>query len=95
MMERCSFCGRDRKREVKKIFAGPGVYICDVCIRACSEMMTRETAHEAKTSESSFYNTYLLLHFAIYLKRYINLYSLFVVAKIIPDAENKLDCNNI
>src|SRR3989338_1809307 len=50
-MERCSFCGRDKRREVKKIFAGPGVYICDVCIKACNEMMIRETA-DSKTPET-------------------------------------------
>src|SRR3989338_260045 len=55
MIERCSFCGRDRRREVRKIFAGPGVYICDVCIRACSEMMLKETSPEAKPSETLFF----------------------------------------
>ena len=52
MMERCSFCGRDKRREVKKIFAGPGVYICDVCIRACNEMMLRESADSKQTEAS-------------------------------------------
>ncbi|MBI1977822.1 MAG: ATP-dependent Clp protease ATP-binding subunit ClpX [Candidatus Omnitrophica bacterium] len=55
MTERCSFCGRDRKREVKKIFAGPGVYICDVCIRACSEMMLKEAGFESKPAEAYFF----------------------------------------
>lgn len=52
MMERCSFCGRDKRREVRKIFAGPGVYICDVCIRACNEMMNKEViSTDQKTAE--------------------------------------------
>ena len=52
MMERCSFCGRDKRREVRKIFAGPGVYICDVCIRACNDMMTKEVSSgESKPAE--------------------------------------------
>ncbi len=52
MMERCSFCGRDKRREVRKIFAGPGVYICDVCIRACNDMMTKEAiSTDVKTAE--------------------------------------------
>lgn len=52
MMERCSFCGRDKRREVRKIFAGPGVYICDVCIRACNDMMTKEViSTDQKTAE--------------------------------------------
>ena len=54
MIERCSFCGRDKRREVKKIFAGPGVYICDVCIRACNEMMTKEVSTDPKSSEFVF-----------------------------------------
>ncbi len=40
--ERCSFCGRDKRKEVRKIFAGPGVYICDVCIRICSDILSKE-----------------------------------------------------
>lgn len=56
MTERCSFCGRDRRREVKKIFAGPGVYICDVCIRACSEMMLKEAGFESKPREAYFFD---------------------------------------
>ncbi len=55
IIERCSFCGRDRRREVRKIFAGPGVYICDVCIRACHEMMLKEFAPETKSSENLFF----------------------------------------
>src|SRR3990167_8184632 len=52
MMERCSFCGRDKRKEVRKIFAGPGVYICDVCIRACNDMMLKDgSLAEPKTSE--------------------------------------------
>ena len=52
MMERCSFCGRDRRRDVRKIFAGPGVYICDVCVRTCSEMMSKESTAEIKPAEA-------------------------------------------
>ena len=55
MMERCSFCGRDRKREVRKIFAGPGVYICDVCVRACHEMMLKEASAESRPAQDLFF----------------------------------------
>ncbi len=48
MAERCSFCGRDKRKEVKKIFAGPGVYICDVCVRVCSEILDKERTREVK-----------------------------------------------
>ena len=54
MMERCSFCGRDKRREVKKIFAGPGVYICDVCIKACNDMMSKEVVTDSKPSDFVF-----------------------------------------
>ncbi len=47
-MERCSFCGRDRRKEIRKVFAGPGVYICDLCVRACHEMLAREHAQGPK-----------------------------------------------
>jgi ATP-dependent Clp protease ATP-binding subunit ClpX len=47
-MERCSFCGRDKKREARKIFAGPGVYICDVCVRVCHEMALKDASAEIK-----------------------------------------------
>jgi len=43
VIERCSFCGRDKRKEVKKIFAGPGVYICDLCIKICHEILDKET----------------------------------------------------
>jgi len=44
--ERCSFCGRDKKREVKKIFAGPGVYICDICVKICHEIVEKDSVSE-------------------------------------------------
>ena len=48
-MERCSFCGRDKKRDIRKIFAGPGVYICDVCVKACHEMLVKELGTSVKS----------------------------------------------
>ncbi len=44
--ERCSFCGRDKKRDVRKIFAGPGVYICDICVKICHEIIEKDSALE-------------------------------------------------
>ena len=49
-MERSSFCGRDKRREVRKIFAGPGVYICDVCIRVCHDMMLKDAGTDFKAT---------------------------------------------
>jgi ATP-dependent Clp protease ATP-binding subunit ClpX len=37
----CSFCGRSQ-RQVKKLIAGPGVYICDECIDLCNEIIDEE-----------------------------------------------------
>jgi len=38
----CSFCGKNQK-EVKKLIAGPAVYICDECIQLCSEIIEEES----------------------------------------------------
>jgi ATP-dependent Clp protease ATP-binding subunit ClpX len=35
---RCSFCGKSQE-EVKKLIAGPAVYICDECIELCNEII--------------------------------------------------------
>ena len=42
---RCSFCGKSQD-EVKKLIAGPSVYICDECIELCNEIMVEEWAQE-------------------------------------------------
>ena len=39
----CSFCGKSHA-EVKKLIAGPGVYICDTCINVCKSILDREAA---------------------------------------------------
>ena len=38
---KCSFCGKSQK-QVKKLIAGPGVYICDECIELCNEIIVEE-----------------------------------------------------
>jgi len=38
---KCSFCGKSQK-QVKKLIAGPGVYICDECIELCTEIIVEE-----------------------------------------------------
>ena len=45
---KCSFCGKTQK-QVKKLIAGPGVYICDECIELCNEIIVEELA-EASTA---------------------------------------------
>ncbi|MFZ5802275.1 MAG: ATP-dependent Clp protease ATP-binding subunit ClpX [Candidatus Omnitrophota bacterium] len=51
MPERCSFCGRDKAKGVRKMFAGPGVYICDICIQTCGDILTRDQTILAKNYE--------------------------------------------
>jgi ATP-dependent Clp protease ATP-binding subunit ClpX len=42
---KCSFCGKGQ-RQVRKLIAGPGVYICDECIDLCNEIVDEELAEE-------------------------------------------------
>jgi ATP-dependent Clp protease ATP-binding subunit ClpX len=37
----CSFCGK-HQRQVNKLIAGPGVYICNECVDRCVEIITQE-----------------------------------------------------
>ena len=46
---RCSFCGKNQE-EVKKLIAGPTVFICDECIELCNEIMVEEWA-QAKSED--------------------------------------------
>ena len=43
---KCSFCGKSQ-RHVRKLIAGPGVYICDECIDLCADIVEDELAEEA------------------------------------------------
>ena len=44
----CSFCGKSQD-EVKKLIAGPSVYICDECIQLCTEIIAEEYGQEKET----------------------------------------------
>ncbi len=44
---KCSFCGKSQK-QVKKLIAGPGVYICDECIELCNEIIEEELSDGAE-----------------------------------------------
>ncbi|MDW3218037.1 MAG: ATP-dependent Clp protease ATP-binding subunit ClpX [Acidimicrobiales bacterium] len=46
---KCSFCGKSQK-QVKKLIAGPGVYICDECIDLCNEIIEEELAETSEVS---------------------------------------------
>jgi ATP-dependent Clp protease ATP-binding subunit ClpX len=44
---KCSFCGKAQD-QVKRLVAGPGVYICDECIELCNEIIEEELSEEAE-----------------------------------------------
>ncbi|MDX2500218.1 MAG: ATP-dependent Clp protease ATP-binding subunit ClpX [Deltaproteobacteria bacterium] len=46
----CSFCGKNQS-EVRKLIAGPAVYICDECIQLCSEIIEEESEKDSKDPE--------------------------------------------
>ena len=48
----CSFCGKNQK-EVKKLIAGPAVYICDECIQLCGEIVEEESQKVSEDLEPS------------------------------------------
>ena len=48
---KCSFCGKTQD-QVKKLIAGPEVYICDECVELCNEILDEEF-FEAKDKESN------------------------------------------
>lgn len=48
---KCSFCGKSQE-QVKRLIAGPGVYICDECINLCSEIITDDCVDEQKLEVS-------------------------------------------
>ena len=45
---KCSFCGKSQK-QVKKLIAGPGVYICDECIDLCNEIIEEELSETVES----------------------------------------------
>ncbi len=44
---KCSFCGKSQK-EVKKLIAGPDVYICDECVKVCGDIVREDQVFEVK-----------------------------------------------
>ena len=48
---KCSFCGKTQK-QVKKLIAGPGVYICDECIELCNEIIVEELSEQTSLGSS-------------------------------------------
>ena len=64
---KCSFCGKSQK-QVKKLIAGPGVYICDECIDLCNEIIEEEFS---TTEEISFTELPRPLEIKTYLDDYV------------------------
>lgn len=50
----CSFCGKS-KAEVKRLIAGPGVYICDACVGVCRGVLEKESRTEAEKQVRSLH----------------------------------------
>ena len=48
----CSFCGKSQ-HEVKKLIAGPSVFICDECIELCNDIIRDEVPAEARRRRSA------------------------------------------
>ena len=67
---KCSFCGKPQD-SVKKIIAGPGVYICDECINVCQEIIEDEFYEEDEEFEEvEEEKIRIWLYFLILWKRY-------------------------
>ncbi len=64
---KCSFCGKSQK-QVKKLIAGPGVYICDECIDLCNEIIEEEFA---STEEVNFTELPKPVEISSYLDDYV------------------------
>ena len=59
---KCSFCGKSQK-QVKKLIAGPGVYICDECIDLCNEIIEEELSETEDISFSELPKPYEIYDF--------------------------------
>ena len=44
---RCSFCGK-RENQAQRLIAGPGVYICNECVQACSDLLRDEIVYDER-----------------------------------------------
>src|SRR5262245_53515705 len=48
----CSFCGKSQN-DVKKLIAGPGVYVCNECIDICNEIINDDERAESSTARTN------------------------------------------
>jgi len=63
----CSFCGKSQK-DVRKLIAGPSVYICDECVELCNDIITEEYERE------DYYATRALVPKPLEIKRHLDEY---------------------
>ncbi len=49
-MNKCSFCGKEKKDSIKKLFVAGGVAICDTCVKSCSNMLSKDEEAAKKTA---------------------------------------------
>jgi ATP-dependent Clp protease ATP-binding subunit ClpX len=49
---RCSFCNKDQN-DVRKLIAGPTVFICDECVEVCNDIIADDNRHEPRTPRST------------------------------------------
>jgi len=61
----CSFCGKSQK-DVRKLIAGPSVYICDECVELCNDIITEEEERE------DYYATRALIPKPMEMKRHLD-----------------------
>ena len=59
---KCSFCGKTQE-QVRKLVAGPGVYICDECIELCTEIVEEELGQKKKLNLKMYQNQQKLVKF--------------------------------
>ena len=62
----CSFCGKSQK-EVKKLIAGPTVFVCDECVELCMDIIKEDNKNNKKKLKTNTPKTYLL-QFIIIIK---------------------------
>ena len=48
----CNFCGKSQ-HEVRKLIAGPSVYVCDECVELCNDIIREEVAEAAESTEAN------------------------------------------
>ena len=56
---KCSFCGKSQK-QVKKLIAGPGVYICDERIDLCNEIIAKHTGKDIEAVKKDTERDYFM-----------------------------------